>query len=91
MALVERLSVRYLFGDTAYPISQLENAFQPEVQTICAHIPKRGICEWVRTQPVSTIFYLQINGTPPIKHILVKQDDLLKMFQRGEFIQNTHF
>ena len=61
MSLVERLSVKFASGDATYPVALLEDAFQPEVISIRAHIPKRGICEWVRTQPNATTFYLQIN------------------------------
>ena len=93
MALVERISVKFEAGDkSTYPVALLEDAFQAEVVAICAHIPKRGVCEWVRSPvPTSSSFKLHINGAEPIKNIIINQTELLEMFQRNEFVAPNHF
>ena len=93
MSIVERISVKYCDTDVAesYPVALLEDAFQPEVVAISAVIPKRGICEWVRTSNVVPSFYLKINGLIPLKHTVMRQNELLEMFQRNEFVTNSQF
>ena len=91
MSLVERISVKYQSGGSMYPISLLEDAFQPEVHSICAHIPKRGICEWTRINAGSPNFNLQINGCTSYKNIIMTKEKLLDMFEKDEFVQPHHF
>ena len=93
MSIIDRISVKYCDTDAAesYPVALLEDAFQPEVVAISAVIPKRGVCEWIRTSNVVPSFYLKINGLMPMKYIVMRQNELLEMFQRNEFIKNSQF
>jgi hypothetical protein len=91
MSLVPQINVKYQLGGSMYPISLLEDAFQPEVHSICAYIPERGICEWTRINAISSNFNLQINGCATYKNIIMTQEKLLDMFEKNKFVQPHHF
>jgi len=74
-----------------YPITIIEDAFQPEVIAIKITNTRRGIIEWIRILSNSNIYKLRINNNDSYKDIKCSKKYLLEIFNNGLPIKPDQF
>ena len=83
--------VQYKSNGEYYPISLIEDAFQPEVIGFLVTSSTRGIIEWKRITTNSNIYNLRINNNCSIKDIKISDLELLKMLKNGICVKQEQF